>query len=48
MLGEAINDDGIVGGTSRPAVIELKAIVEKAIRDGKQVWLEIHNIPLSA
>lgn len=48
LLGMAINDEGIVGGTSRSAVTLLKDIVEQAIRDGKQVWLEIHNIPLSA
>lgn len=48
LVGQAIDDDGIVGGTSRPSVIKLKAIVDAAIRSGKQVWLEIHNIVESA
>lgn len=48
LLGEEINADGIVGGTSRPAVLKLKAIVSEAIRAGKQVWLEVHNIPMAA
>lgn len=44
LLGMAINDDGIVGGTSRPAVLLAKDIVQKAIRDGKQVWIQVANI----
>lgn len=39
-------DDGsyrIVGGTSRPALVKLKALVVPAIKSGDRVWLHVEN-----
>ena len=44
LLGMAINDHGIVGGTSGPAVKLVKAAVKQAIAEGAQVLLEIANV----
>ena len=41
LLGMAINDAGIVGGTSRPAVAAVKAVVEIALRQGEPVSISI-------
>lgn len=43
LLGMAINDAGIVGGTSRPAVELVRTLVRQALADGYHVWLEVAN-----
>lgn len=43
LLGAAINDGGIVGGTSRPAVSLVKQIVQAALDKGEAVTLEVSN-----
>ena len=43
LLGMAINDGGIVGGTSRPAVQLVKEVVRQAVAGGQLVELEISN-----
>jgi hypothetical protein len=43
LLGMAINDVGIVGGTSRPAVQAVKALVQAAIAAGRVCTLEVNN-----
>jgi hypothetical protein len=43
LLGMAINDVGIVGGTSRPAVQAVKALVQAAIKGGSACTLEVTN-----
>lgn len=43
LLGMAINDGGIVGGTSRPAVQLVREVVRQALARGETVWLEIQN-----
>ena len=43
LLGMAINDVGIVGGTSRPAVQAVKALVQAAIKAGRACTLEVIN-----
>lgn len=44
LLGSAINEAGIVGGTSRPAVEQVKKIVKQARDLHRVVQLEIFNI----
>mgnify|MGYP000355447642 FL=1 len=39
----AINDGGIVGGTSRPAVELVRSVVRLAAQQGESVWLEVVN-----
>lgn len=43
LLGMAINDVGIVGGTSRPAVQAVKALVQAAHAAGRACTLEVTN-----
>ncbi len=44
LLGQAINAAGITGGTSRPAVEQVKKIVKQARDFHRVVQLEILNI----
>lgn len=44
LLGMAIDASGIVGGTSRPAVALLKALLQKAQRESTSVLLTISNM----
>lgn len=48
LLGLAINGRGILGGTSRPAVSEVKALIKTAIERGEDVTLDIHHITVLA
>lgn len=48
LLGMEIDPHGIVGGTSRPAVILVKAVVKDAIDRGEEVWIDICNAVASA
>ncbi len=46
LLGQGIVDDEqeggrIVGGTSRPAVAKIKALVDETIEAGEEVWITI-------
>lgn len=43
LLGMAINDGGIVGGTSRPAVGLVRDVVRLAIAQGETVWLTVEG-----
>lgn len=43
LLGTAINDRGIAGGTSRPAVALVKIAVAQAIREGGRVTMKVTN-----
>lgn len=43
LLGMAIDDNGIVGGTSRPAVDAVKRIVKEARRAGANLRIDIKN-----
>ena len=43
LLGMAINEQGIVGGTSRPAVKLAQTAVQQALARGESVWLEVLN-----
>lgn len=43
LLGMEIDPRGIVGGTSRPAVNLVKAIVKDAIDRGEEVWIDVNN-----
>lgn len=43
LLGMAINDGGIVGGTSRPAVDLVRSVVRLATQQGESVWLDVVN-----
>ena len=45
LLGMRINDAGIVGGTSRPAVSAVKAVVQQWLREGSRVMLDVRQIP---
>lgn len=48
LLGTAINDHGIVGGTSRPAVSLVKHVVRMAQERGEWVFLDVRNAPAAA
>ena len=43
LLGQAIYAGGIVGGTSRPAVAQVKGRIAQAIAAKQSVWLTITN-----
>lgn len=43
LLGYQVTSTTIVGGTSGPAVKEVKAMVKEAIEAGLEVWLDINN-----
>lgn len=43
LLGYQVTSTTIVGGTSGPAVKEVKAMVKEAIEAGREVWLDINN-----
>jgi hypothetical protein len=43
LLGMAISDGGIVGGTSRPAVALVKQVVQQAFAGGSPVVLVVSN-----
>lgn len=43
LLGMAVNESGIVGGTSRPAVALVKELVRQAIAGGEVVMMEVIN-----
>lgn len=45
LLGLKIDANGIVGGTSRPAVKIVQTAVQGAIDEGEEVWIQIANIP---
>lgn len=48
LLGMAINEQGIVGGTSRPAVKLAQTAVQQALAEGQGVWLDVLNVPVVA
>ena len=48
LLGLAITDTGIAGGTSRPAVALVKEAVRQALAAGEDVWLEVANVETQA
>ena len=43
LLGMAITDAGIAGGTSRPAVDLVRTVVRLALQQGEDVWLDVVN-----
>ena len=43
LLGMAINDVGIVGGTSKPAVKLVQAAVKQAFARGERVFIDVVN-----
>lgn len=48
LLGTAINEHGIVGGTSRPAVSLVKHVVRMALDRGERVFLDVRNASAAA
>ena len=45
LLGLQINDAGIIGGTSRPGVAVVKAVVQGWIKAGNSVLVDIRQLP---
>jgi hypothetical protein len=43
LLGMAISDSGIRGGTSRPAVMIVREAIRQGLREGGGVWIEVAN-----
>ena len=43
LLGFQVTETTIVGGTSKPAVAEVKALVREAISQGREVWMDVCN-----
>lgn len=44
LVGQSLRPDGtIAGGTSRPAVADLKALVKAALSNGRQCFITLYN-----
>jgi hypothetical protein len=43
LVGLELTESGIKGGTSQPALRILKALVQAAMREKQQVWIEVKN-----
>ena len=48
LLGGAITDTGIAGGTSRAAVQLVKHVVQQAVEAGEAVWMDVVNVTEAA
>tara|TARA_R110000868_G_scaffold134964_2_gene347261 strand:- start:404 stop:856 length:453 start_codon:yes stop_codon:yes gene_type:complete len=48
LLGMKINDQGIVGGTSKPAVEIVKRIVQDGINGGEMTFVDVRNAEATA
>ena len=45
ILGYKLNDNGTIKfGTTRPAVVELKKRIKKALQEGQKCYIEIKNV----